>query len=54
MSISNQYKPKKRASILHPISHAEQQYLMYLHYCEGRLRVGVGVDWKITNFILDV
>ncbi len=30
-------------------SHAEQQYLMYLHYCKGRLRVGVGVDINKTH-----
>ncbi len=28
---------------MHSFSHAEQQYLMYLHYCKGRFRVGVGV-----------
>ncbi len=38
-----------RASILHPLSHAEQQYLMYLHYCKGRFRVGVGVDVNKTQ-----
>ncbi len=27
---------RMRALILHPFSHAEQQYLMYLHYCKGR------------------
>ncbi len=32
-----------RALILHPFSHAEQQYLMYLNYCKGRFMVGVGV-----------
>ncbi len=30
-------------------SHAEQQYLMYLHYCKGRFRVGVGVDINKTQ-----
>ncbi len=35
---------RMRTSILHPFSHAEQQYLMYLHYFKGRFRVGVGVD----------
>ncbi len=30
--------------ILNNFSHAEQQYLMYLHYCKGRFMVGVGVD----------
>ncbi len=38
-----------RASILHPFSHAEQQYLMYLNYCKGRFRVGVGVDVRKTQ-----
>ncbi len=41
---------RMRASILHLFSHAEQQYLMYLHYCEGRFRVGVGVDVNKTQF----
>ncbi len=39
---------RMHASILHPFAHAEQQYLMYLHYCEGRFRVGVGVDVNKT------
>jgi len=30
-------------------SHAEQQYLMYLHYCKGVFRVGVGVDVNKTQ-----
>ncbi len=34
---------RMRASISHSISHAEQQYLMYVHYCKGRFRVVVGV-----------
>ncbi len=38
-----------RASILHPFSHAEQQCLMYLNYCKGRFRVGVGVDVRKTQ-----
>ncbi len=38
------------ASILHPFSHAEQQYLMYLHYCKGRFRVGVGVHINTKLF----
>ncbi len=38
-----------RASILHPFSQAEQQYLMYLHYCKGMFRVGVGVDVNKTQ-----
>ncbi len=33
---------RMRASILHPFSHAEQPYLMYLHYCKGMFRVGIG------------
>ncbi len=37
------------ASILHPFSHAEQQYLMQLHYCNCRFRVGVGVDVNKTQ-----
>ncbi len=40
---------RMHASILHPFSHAEQQYLMYLHYCKGRLRVGVDVDVNKTQ-----
>ncbi len=40
---------RMRASILHPISHAEQQYLIYLHYCKGMFRVGVGVDVNKTQ-----
>ncbi len=35
-------------SIFHNFSHAEQKYLMYLHYCKGRYRVGVGVDVNKT------
>ncbi len=27
---------RMRTSMLHPFSHAEQQYLMYLHYCKDR------------------
>ncbi len=27
----------------------EQQYLMYLHYCKGRFRIGVGVDVNKTQ-----
>ncbi len=40
---------RMRASILHPFSHAEQQYLIYLHYCKGMFRVGVGVDVNKTQ-----
>ncbi len=40
---------RMRASISHPFSHAEQQYLMYLHYCKGRFMVGVGVDVNKTQ-----
>ncbi len=40
---------RMRTSILHPFSHAEQQYLMYLHYCKGVFRVGVGVDVNKTQ-----
>ncbi len=40
---------RMRASILHNFSHAEQQYLMYLHYCMGRFMVGVGVDVNKTQ-----
>ncbi len=29
-------------------SHAEQQYLMYVHYCKGRFRVVVGVHINKT------
>ncbi len=36
-------------SILHPFSQAEQQYLMYLHYCKGQFMVGVGVDVNKTQ-----
>ncbi len=39
------------ASIFGPFSHAEQQYLMYLHYCKGRFRVGVGVTLIKHNLI---
>ncbi len=39
---------RMRASILHYFSHAEQQYLMYLHYCKGRFRVVVGVHINKT------
>ncbi len=38
------YTSVTHASILHPFLNAEQQYLMYLHYCKGRFGVGVGVD----------
>ncbi len=31
------------------LSHAEQQYLMYLHYCKGKFMVGVGVDINKTQ-----
>ncbi len=31
---------RMRASILHAFSYAEQQYLMYLNYCNGRFRCG--------------
>ncbi len=37
-----------RALILHNFSHAEQQYLMYVHYCKGRFRVVVGVHINKT------
>ncbi len=40
---------RMRASILHPFSHAELLYLMYLHYCKGRFMVGVGVDVNKTQ-----
>ncbi len=34
----------------HPhLSHAEEQYLMYLHYCKGTFMVGVGVDINKTQ-----
>ncbi len=36
------------ALMLHPFSHAEQQYLMYLHYCKGRFRVVVSVHINKT------
>ncbi len=39
---------RMRASILHPFPHAEQQYLMYLHYCKGRFRLVVGVHINKT------
>ncbi len=38
-----------RTSMLHPFSHTEQQYLMYLHYCKGRFRVVVDVDINKHN-----
>ncbi len=41
---------KQRINIA-PFSYAEQQYLMYLHYWEGRFRVGVGVDVNKTGSI---
>ncbi len=31
-------------NILHHFCNAEQQYLLYLHNCKGRFRVGVGLD----------
>ncbi len=37
------------ASIFHNYSHAKQHYLMYLHYCKGMYRVGVGVDVNKTQ-----
>ncbi len=40
---------RMRATILHPFSFAEQQYLMYLHYCKGGFMVGVGLDVKKTQ-----
>ncbi len=40
---------RMHASILHPFSQAEQQYLIYLHYCKGMFRVGVGVDVNKTQ-----
>ncbi len=40
-----------RASILHPFSHVEQQYLMYLNYCKGRFRVVVVVHINKTGSI---
>ncbi len=40
-----------RTSILDPFSYAEQQYLMYLHYCKHRFRVEVGVDLIKHNLI---
>ncbi len=46
---SHQGLLRMRTSILHPFSHAEQQYLMYLHYCKDRFRVGVGVDVNKTQ-----
>ncbi len=39
---------RMRASILHPFSHAEQQYLRYLHYCKGMFKVVVGVHINKT------
>ncbi len=30
-------------------SHAEQQYLMYLHYCKGKFMVGFAVDINKTQ-----
>ncbi len=39
---------RMRASILHPFSHREQQYLMYLHYCKGKFKVVVGVHINKT------
>ncbi len=39
---------RMRASILHSFSHAEQQYLIYLHYCKGRFRVVLGVHINKT------
>ncbi len=40
-----------RTSIVHPFSHAEQHYLMlmYLHYCKGRFRVRVGVQYTLIK-----
>ncbi len=35
--------------VLHPFSLAELQYLMYLHYCEGRFKVGVDVNKTQSN-----
>ncbi len=40
---------RMRTSIFRPFSHAEQQYLMHLHYYKGRFRVGVGVDVNKTQ-----
>ncbi len=40
---------RMRVSILHHLSHAKQQYLMYMHYSKGRLRVRVGVDLNKTQ-----
>ncbi len=45
---SRSYLGLLRASILDNFSYAEQQYLMYLHYCKGRFRGGVGVDFNKT------
>ncbi len=42
---------RMRTLTLHPFTHAEQLYLMYLHYCKGRFRVGVGVDVNKTGSI---
>ncbi len=40
---------RMRISILRPFSQAEQQYLMYLDYCKGRFRFGVGVHIHKTQ-----
>ncbi len=40
---------RMRTSILYSFSHAEPQYLMYLHYCKGKFMVGVGVDVNKTQ-----
>ncbi len=39
---------RMRTSRLHNFYYAEQQYLIYLHYCKGRFRVGVGVHINKT------
>ncbi len=40
---------RMRSSMLRPFSYAEQHYWMYLHYCEGMFRVGVGLDFNKTQ-----
>ncbi len=37
------------SAILHRFSHAKQQYLMYLHYCKDRFRIGAGVEVNKTQ-----
>ncbi len=44
------FLPRRTAHVQNNIvSYSKQQYLMYLYYCKGRFRVGVGVNFNKTQ-----